>query len=170
MRNAEADLQSMAPDGIDALRDQLAAIPEPMDSEEDLPAVEEARQEDEVAREAHDRAAEDHDAARTAHGHAQSAAARAAADVENASTRKARAMARLSGIEDPEVERAVRQEALSRLRDELKDAIRQREEMQASAPDLEAVQLALERARSITDALTGIGGAFARILKGSILP
>ena len=151
VRNAEADLRSVAPDGIDALRDQLAAIPEPIDSEEDLPAAEEARQEDEAAREAQDRAAEDHDAARTAHGDAQTVAARAAADAENAGTRKARAMTRLSGIDNPEAERAVRQKTLSRLRDELKDAIRQREEKEAAAPDLEAARLVLERARSIAE-------------------
>ena len=150
-RNAVADLGSLAPDETGALRDQLAAIPEPIDSEEDLPAVEEARQEDDAARGAHDKAAEDHDAARTTHGHAQTVAARAAADAENAGTRKARAKGALSGIEDPEAERTVRWEALSRLREELKDAIRQREEMEAAAPDLEAARLALERARSIVE-------------------
>ena len=73
------------------------------------------------------------------------------AAAEGADTRLARATAALSGIDEPETERTVRQETLSRLRTELEDAIHRREEVEAAAPDLEAAATALERARSIVE-------------------
>ena len=55
----------------------------------------------------------------------------------------------LSGIDDPEAERTLRRDALSRLRAELADATRLREVVAAAAPDLELAAVTLERARSI---------------------
>ena len=150
-RNAEADLESLAPDGIDALRDQLAQLPEQIAEEGDLPTTKEAQQEDEKAREAGGRAFEDYEAARTEHGQAHSATARATAAAESAATRKARAALALSGIDDPEAERTIRRKALSRLRNELADATRLREEAAAVAPDLEVTAVALKRAHSIVE-------------------
>ena len=150
-RNAEADLTDLAPDGIDALRDRLSKLPQPIADEDDIPSVEEARQEDEASRRALAGAHGEYEAARAAHGRAQTLAAQATAAAEGADTRLARATAALSGIDEPEAERAVRQETLSRLRTELEDAIHRRKEVEAAAPDLEAAATALERARSIVE-------------------
>ena len=148
-RNANTDLQSVAPDGIDVLRDRLAAIPEQIADRNDLPAVEEAQQEDESARQVLAQALEEYEIARIAQGHAVPAAARATTTVENAGAREARARAALSGIDDPESEKAVLQAALMRLRAGLEDVTRRLQEMKAVAPDPEAATTALERARSI---------------------
>ena len=150
-RNAETDLQDLAPDGIDVLRERLAAIPEETARDEDLPTSEEAQREDEAARHALAGALEEYEAARTSHGHAETAAARATAAAESAATREARATAALSGIDDPEAERADRRQALSCHRTGLDDTIRRREKAEAEAPDLEAAAAALERARSIVE-------------------
>ena len=150
-RNAEVDLIDLAPDGIDALRDRLAELPQPIADEDDIPTAEEARQEDEASRRALAGALGEYEATRAAHGRAQSVAAQATAAAEGADTRLARATAALSGIDEPEAERTVRQETLSRLLTELGDAIRRTEEVEAAAPDLEAAATALERARSIVE-------------------
>ena len=148
-RNAEADLQSVAPDGIDALRDQLSKLPERIADEDDLPTAEEAQQEDKSAREALVGPLAEYEAARTANGHAKTAAAQANTAAESARTREERATAALSGIDEPQAERTARWKALSRLRTELEDATRRRKEAEAAAPDLEAAAAVLERARSI---------------------
>ncbi len=150
-RNAQADLSQLAPDGIEALRDGLSKLPQPIADEDDLPTAEEARQEDEASRRVLADALGDHEAARAAHGRAQTVAAQAAAAAEGADTRLARATAAISGIDEPEAERIVRHETLSRLRIELSNAVRRREEIEAAGPDLEDAATALERARSIIE-------------------
>lgn len=150
-RHAEADLIELAPDGIEALRDRLAELPQPIADEGDIPTAEEARQEDEASKQALAEALAEYEAARAAHGRAQTVAAQASAAAEGADTRLARATTALSGIDEPETEKTVRRETVSRLRTELGDAIRRREEVEAEAPDLEAAATALERAQSIVE-------------------
>ncbi len=149
IKNTKTDLQSLAPDGIDVLREQLPEILEETASDEDLPTVEEAQREDEAARQALAEALEEYETVRTSHVHAATAVASANATAENAATREARAEVALSGIDDPEAEIIVRRQTFSRHRTELDAAVRQREEAEAEAPDLEAATVALERARSI---------------------
>lgn len=151
LRNAEADLRNVAPDGVDALRDQLAAIPEKTESEDNLPSIEEAQQEDESARRARAKASEEYEAACSEHAQAKAATERAEAATESARTRLARAEATLSGIDDPNAERASREEALSRARARLEDAIRRRMNLEEAAPDLDIAAAALERARSVIE-------------------
>ena len=148
-RDAEAALQGIAPKGIDALREQIAALPEWMDGGEDLPTTEDAHEADQVARQALAAARKIHDDARTALGHMEKAAARASAAAESAKARVDRAAAALSVIDDPENERTNRREALSGLRVQLAEATRLREEIAATAPNQDAVATALERAHSI---------------------
>ena len=150
-RNAEADLADLAPDGIDALRDRLAELPQPIAGEDDIPTAEDARHADEASRRALDEALGELDKVRDTHGRAQAVAAQAAATAQGADTRLARATAALSGIDEPESERAVRQETVTRLRTELGDAIRRSEAVEAEAPDLEAAATALERASSTVE-------------------
>ena len=148
-RDAEAALQGVVPKGIDALREQIAALPEQMDGGNDLPTADEVQEAGNVARQVLAGAHDKFEAARTALGHTEKTTARASATAESAETRVARAMATLYGIDDPEAERTSRREALSRLEAKLAEAIQQREEIAATAPNLEAVASALERARSI---------------------
>ncbi len=148
-RDAEAALQGIVPKGIDALRGQIAALPQPMDSGDDLPTAEDAQEADQTARKALADARKIHDDERTAVGRTEKTAARASAAAESAKARVARATAALAGIDDPETERAGRREALSELRVQLAGMARQREAIAATAPDLDAVETALERARSI---------------------
>ena len=149
--NAEADLTDLVPDGIDALRDQLSKLPQPIADEDDIPAAEEARQENDASKRASEEAFGEYDATRAAHGQAALAAARATEAAEGAGTRLGRATAALSGIDEPQAEITVHQETLSRLRIELEDAIRRSEEVEAAAPDMEAAATARERARSIVE-------------------
>ena len=148
-RDAEAELRHIAPEGIEALRERIAALPEPVDGDGDLPTTDEAREADEAARRMLASVHETYETAREAHGDAERMTARASAAVEGAKARVDRATATLSGIDDQETEKANRGEALSRLQAQLAETIRQREEIAAVAPDLEAATTALERARSI---------------------
>ncbi len=148
-RNAEADLKHVAPDGIDALRDQLAGIPEQASIDEALPTVEKAQQEDGEAKRTLAKANEEYESVRKAHGSAEKAATQAIAAAASAKTREERATAALSGIDNPEAEKVIRKETLSGLISELENATKQREEVEAAAPDLEAARTKLERARSI---------------------
>ena len=150
-RDAEADLESLAPDGIDVLRDRLEQLPQRIADEDDLPTTEEAQQEEEAAREALVEPLEEYEVARTAHGHAETIAAQATTAAASAGTRLARATAALSGIDEPQAERAARREELLRLCTELEDATRRRKEAEAAAPDLNAAATLLERARSIVE-------------------
>ena len=82
---------------------------------------------------------------------AQIKAARAAAAVESAGGRRARAVGQIAGLEDPEAVRSGLSTEVRELTIGLTEAAKQREEIAAMAPDLEAARAALERARSIVD-------------------
>ena len=148
-RDAEAELRHIAPEGIEALREQIAALPEPVDGDGDLPTTDEAQEADEAAGRMLASARETYEAARAAHGDAERMTAGAFVAVEGAKARVDRATATLSGIDDPETEKTNRGETLSRLRAQLAETIRRREEIAAVAPDLEAATTTLKRARSI---------------------
>ena len=148
-RDAKAVLLGIAPEGIEALRERIAALPEPVDGDGDLPTTDEAREADEAARRMLAGVHETYEAARAAHENAERMIARASAAVGDAKARVDRATATLSGIDDPETEKTNRGETLFRLRAQLAKAIRGREGIAAAAPDLEAATTALERARSI---------------------
>ena len=148
-RDSEAALQSVAPKGIDALREQIAALPEQMADGDGLPTADEAQEAENAAGQVLADTREKLEAVRMAFGHAEKTAARASAAVESAEARATRASAALYGIDDPEAERASRRKALSELNANLERAIQQREEIAATESKLEAVTAALERARSI---------------------
>ena len=148
-RDAEAALLGNAPMGIEALYGQIAALPEQVDGGDDLPTVDEAEVADEAARQIFASAHVTYEAARAAHGLAETKAARASEALNGAKVRINRATAILSGIDDPETERTTRREALSQLQDQLAETTRRREEIAATAPDLEAATTVLDKARSI---------------------
>ena len=148
-RDAQAAFSGVAPKGIEALREQIAALPEPMEEQDDLPTVEEAQKSDAIARLALTTASQRLEVCRRELGIAETRAARAAEAVEGANGRWIRAEAQIADIDDSESER-------SRLRTEVREltfarteATRRRKEMGARVPDLDAAQAALERAQSV---------------------
>ena len=131
------------------LRGQLAGLPEPVEEQDDLPTVGEAQDSDAAVRGALDEASMRLDSARVELQTADAMAARAAATVEGAEGRRARAEAALASIDDTETERDNLRRAVSDLGTAYADAMRNREEMAANAPDLEATEVRLKRARAI---------------------
>ena len=104
-RDAIASLRGVAPKGIEALREQIASIPEPMEGDDDLPTVEEAQEREAAAKNALATPTARLEAIRVELGDAQMKAARAAAAVESAEGRQKRAEDQIASIEDPEAER-----------------------------------------------------------------
>ena len=148
-RDATATLSGIAPAGIESLREQLATLPEPVEKQDDLPTVGEAQDSDAAARGALDAASRRLDSARVELQTADALAARAAARVEGAEGRLARSKAVLASIEDPEIERDSLRRTVSELGTAYAGAMRSREEMAAKAPDIEATEVRLTRARAI---------------------
>lgn len=150
-RDARAGLKVVAPEGIDALREQIVALPEPEEERDDLPTVEEAKEAETEAKAALTVASEVLEGLRAELAAAQTKAARAAAAIESALGRRARAVGQVAGLEDPEEVRSDLSTEVRELTFGLTEAARQREKIVAMAPDLEATQATLERARSIVD-------------------
>ena len=148
-RDADAELAGVAPRGIDALRTQIAALPEPLAGTDGLPSVEQAQAQDAAAQKALADASERWNAERSAGERIQSQAARAAAVLEAAEGRQARAETPLAEFEDPEAEKRRLETTVSALTAAHGEAIRASTELAAKAPDLDAAGVARKRARSV---------------------
>ena len=148
-RDAQAALRGVAPKGIERLREQIAALPEPMEEQDDLPTLEEAQKSNADAKMALNKARERLEACRIEFGNVQTRAARAAEAVEGAKSRRIRAEAQLTGVEDPEAERSRLRTAVLEFTSAHGEAVRRSKEIAAKAPDLNTAQATLERARSI---------------------
>ena len=148
-RDAQAALRGIAPKGIDALREQIAALPDPIEKRNDLPTADEAQERDDAARIALDKAAESLDACRIETGRIQTQVARAVAAVEASEGRRTRAEAQLAGVDDREAKLVGLRANVRDLTLEHEKAARRREEIAAKVPNLGAIQATLERARSI---------------------
>ena len=148
-RDAKATLRGIAPAGIDALREHIAGLPEPLEELEDLPTVVDARHADATGTRALDETRGRLEAARLELGYADTKAARAGATVEAAEGRMARAEAALSRTEEPEKERDDLRRAVDELRAAHDEAKRRSEALAAKVPDLEAAEAKLERANGI---------------------
>ncbi|SLN53871.1 AAA family ATPase [Roseisalinus antarcticus] len=144
---ARAVLQSLAPEGLDPLRQALARIPEPDDAEADAPDPQEAEATLGAARDAQDRA---HIARQTAADRlsdARTEAAGADANLRSLRDRLARAEAAQAKLgESTEAELA----AEARTTDEaLTAALAAHAEAARAAPDLATTAAALTRAQSV---------------------
>ena len=147
-REAEAQLQGVAPDGIEDLRRKLAELPEQIDGGDDIPSVEQAQAAVDEARRALAQADGIHEAARGGHEKARDAVTAAAAAAEGVRARQDRAAAALAGVDDPQAEKARLEKALSVLEAKVSELCRKREGLEADAPDMESARVALERAKS----------------------
>ena len=148
-RDAQATLSGIAAGGIDSLREQIAGLPEPVEEQDDVPTVGEAQDVDGAARGALDEASRSLNSARLELSNAETMAARAVATIESAEGRLARAEAALARIDDPETEQQSLMQAVKRFRAAHAEATRSKEEMAANAPDLEATEARLKRARTV---------------------
>jgi hypothetical protein len=147
---AHAILTSVAPEGLEALRKALAAIPEPEDvNEGDVPSLHDAEALLDVAEAARIDALARSNAATERLSDARSHAARAETDHSNARDRLSRALATLDnlGALDPS---AIADE-LGRTSADLKAAEALLAERKRSAPDIDSIRAKHQRAQSIED-------------------
>ena len=150
-RDARAALKGVAPEGIEALREQIALLPEPEEGRDGLPAVEEAKEVETNAKAALTAASELLEGCRAELADARTKAARAAAAVESAGGRRARAAGQVADLEDPEAVMSGLKKEVRKLTTARTEATRQREEIAGMAPDMDAAQATLERAQSIVN-------------------
>ena len=150
-RDAKATLSGIAPQGLDALRDQLAGLAEPLDEGADLPSVDEARDAESRTRQALGEASSELESVRAMLRDADEKAIRGAAVVESAESRLVRATAALANFDDPETERDTLNTAVNELSVAHEDATRSKEKIAAKAPDLEAAKARLKRAQEAVE-------------------
>ncbi|MHA3976928.1 AAA family ATPase [Halovulum sp. GXIMD14794] len=149
-REAQAQLAALAPDGLDVLRTQLAALPEPVAPAPDLPDTQDAQkaaEEAQAAAEATETALDD--ARRTAERE-RTAATRAAAALESAQQRQQRAAQDLEGT-DPETAEADLDRTRAACAEALEKAKAEHQRLAEQAPDLAAARAALDRARAVVE-------------------
>ncbi len=150
-RDAEALLRGIAPRGIAALREKLAALPEPTDAgEEGLPLAQAQALEDE-ARGALRAATQAFEQQRNRYAEAEKRLTLGAAGRAAAEARQDRAQAALRGLESPEEEVRRREEACERLSRELEGLAQLREAKEKTAPNLTEAESRLGRARSVIE-------------------
>jgi len=148
-REALAQLQALAPDGLDVLQAALAALPEASAPVPDLPPVDAAQRAADQADLAASEAASALDAARRTAEAERQAATRAAAAVENARDRQDRATDALGDGADPEAAETALADALTACDADLAAARKSHADLLAQAPDLAAAEAALNRARDV---------------------
>jgi DNA repair exonuclease SbcCD ATPase subunit len=151
LRDAKAALAAEAPDGIDALRKQIAALPEEVANADELPDPAEAEQAERDAKAARDTVILNLEKARERLSYAKSEEARAAAAVEAAEARVTRSRNILDNLEELEAEIEILRQQLPALEAALEEAGSKRKEVERTAPDLDAATAALERARSVVE-------------------
>lgn len=149
-REAQAQLAALAPDGLDALRTQLAALPEPSDPDPDLPDAQAAQQAADAAQEATETAEAALNDARRAAERERTAATRAAAELESAQQRQQRAAQDLEGT-DPETAEADLERTRAACSEDLDKARAEHLRLAEQAPDLAAAKAALDRARAVVE-------------------
>jgi DNA repair exonuclease SbcCD ATPase subunit len=150
LTHARARLNALAPNGIEELQRQLAAIPEQGENEDiELPAADDATRTVETAREKASELATKLEAARERLGSKRTARAEAAVRMDAAVERLAVARAALERL--PSRDEA----ALAQKADEAgaaeKEVAEEFAQISAVAPDVEATAAALTRAQSIAD-------------------
>ena len=149
LRQSEAALAAIAPDGLEDLQEKLAALPPTEAQDPDLPSLKDAREAEATARATLLVAENTLAKAQVSIEQAKVTAAKAGAGFEGSSGRLARARARLADIEDTRAELGHRRQSLLDAKAALEGAARRREELAAGAPDLEAAEASLKRARSV---------------------
>ena len=150
-RDLLADLKALAPDGLEALRADLARLPKPAGPDPDLPDLAAAEAGEATAREAQSSAGVALDAARQALSKARDALSRSEAAFTAAQGRHDRALAELSAYPDAELALEEMQGLAKTLQSDLDQAAAMLDTLQRDAPDLRAAEAADKRARSVIE-------------------
>ncbi|MBN8290458.1 AAA family ATPase [Rhodobacter sp. NTK016B] len=145
LRAATEDLRRLAPEGIDALRAEIARLAPTGNTPTDAPSLPDAQTARETARKAEADAQIVTSGARTVRDHAREAAIGARHDRDALARRLEEARAHLAGLPDS----AGMAEALAAAQTELTEAESARDALRAAAPDLDASRAALTRAQSV---------------------
>jgi DNA repair exonuclease SbcCD ATPase subunit len=148
-RDAKAAFDAVAPEGIERLREVLAALPEPVEEAGDVPDLAVAESAEGTARAALQTAEVALESARAALSEAQRAASVAETAAEGARLRLDRATAALSGVQDVAQELDARQATLGTAVTAGAAAARLSEDLARAAPDLVGARAAHERAASV---------------------
>lgn len=151
LRSIRADLNALAPDGIPALRAQLATLPEPVEPDPSAPSREDAEAAERAARETRDAAGEALAGAEATLAAARDRAAQAEAALDAARDRVDRADAVLGDEDDPQARLDETGRELEAVAADLERARAALEAERAAAPDLEAAETAATRARQVAE-------------------
>ncbi|MFC3119490.1 hypothetical protein ACFOHS_19595 [Jhaorihella thermophila] len=146
LRGIRADLAALAPDGIPALREQLAALPAPVEPDPAVPPRDAAEAAEQAARAARDTAGERFAAAEATLATARDRAVQAETELDAARTRLRRADADLGDEPDPPARLEALRAERAALEADLDQARAALEAARADAPDLEAAETAATRA------------------------
>lgn len=149
LRDLDAGLASLAPQGLPALEAELSALPEAVTPREDLPTVAEAQTAADQAAIALQAAETAHESARAEAERLRTAEVRASVQATSLATERARAEAALDAFGDGAEANLLTQ--LASATTALEEARTKHAALLAAAPDLIAAQAAFDRARSIVD-------------------
>ena len=152
LRGAQADLRAVAPNGFAELRAAIAALPAPVDSDQNVPDVASAEAREVAARRVRDAASEALESARTLDQTRRESLNRVEGILQTAEERLQRAAAAMAGTEEPEQTLHQLKEAvlltsqlISQARDDLAT-------LEQGAPDLAGAEAAMKRAQSVVEA------------------
>ncbi|WP_370274918.1 AAA family ATPase [Pararhodobacter marinus] len=145
LRAASDDLRRLAPEGIDALKAEIARLAPADDAPADAPSLPEAQAARDTARRAEAASQIATEGARTARDHAREAAIGARHDRDSLARRLEEARAHLATLP----EGTGMDDALEAARAALSEARTARDALRDAAPDLDASRAALARAQSV---------------------
>lgn len=145
----KADLTALAPDGLADLRARLAALPEPIPLDPDLPPRTEAEAQETQTRDALQQAAEALRAAQVMDEAAQSRLQTATAARDIAADRHRRATDALTP--EPEAALSTQKDTRAALQTQIDAAQKDLDALQTEASDLTAAETAVTRAQSVID-------------------
>ncbi len=148
VREAASDLKAAAPDGIEALQALIAAIPEPAENDDTLMTVDAAEAAEAASIEALSNANVELESFRTERDLAHREVTRATTELVAASGRHARANQTLEGHREPEADAHRLSAEVTGFRENLEKAIEARTALEARAPDIVALRISRDRAKT----------------------
>lgn len=151
LSDAKRALQLVAPDGVDALRQELGALPSQTDLAQDVPDRATAEQSHASAKQAHDQGLVALEGARTQHEGVSTTAKVAAATRDGARDRLERATVAQGDAQKSDADLQVLQNSLAALDLAQTKAQSTLDSLMRETVDLELVKVAFERAKSVMD-------------------
>jgi len=152
LRDAEAKSDIAAPDGIQALMDNIAILPETASEDKNLPSQADADAAFHKAKEKHDKALADLEGARAAHEVRQGVMRELRARRSEAKNRVERALAVVGEQAEREQELDDLCAKIRALEKDAEEAQQRVQELDDAAPDVPLIKARAERAQSVVDA------------------